>query len=447
MEVDQGRKDVAADILRRAIEGGGTVAPIAAVRLASDLVNRGRPGAADVLRPIALEHLDDAEVQSAFALALGAAGSHRELAIVEKRALACVRRCAQPLTAARSWQRLAVTAHFTQRWMLARERCASALEIASEHGFDGVEARTRSLLFNIAFALDEPEGVVAEAGLMVQAARRCGARQIELAGLSELFVEAAETGNDALYAETAAALEGLGPIRGYASAFPHAFARALGETWSGNHVTAIAILNRIVHENDESPDAVMCADALATAIAIASDAANAKRYVQHLRVASRPSRLDPRALAGHNAVVTLATRAIIEAAHGQRGLALRAAREANRIATTRRERGLARAMHDAVAADDQQRWTQMLDSLRNDGLSGYARLFAHVVPKAAAVHRSVLTPREREILQLYAQRRQAKEIAASLDVHVATVHTHIKNGLRKLRLHGREALIAAGLDL
>jgi predicted Zn-dependent protease len=73
-EIERGRKEIAEHLLRLASASGGDVGRIAAVRLATELVNRGRPGAVDVLAPIALRHPDDPQVQSAFAVALAAAG-------------------------------------------------------------------------------------------------------------------------------------------------------------------------------------------------------------------------------------------------------------------------------------------------------------------------------------------------------------------------------------
>ena len=53
----------------------------------------------------------------------------------------------------------------------------------------------------------------------------------------------------------------------------------------------------------------------------------------------------------------------------------------------------------------------------------------------------LLTTREREILQLFAEGKTAKEIASILDVSVYTVETHRSNIFQKLNLHSVAELI------
>lgn len=48
---------------------------------------------------------------------------------------------------------------------------------------------------------------------------------------------------------------------------------------------------------------------------------------------------------------------------------------------------------------------------------------------------SVLTPREREVLQLIAEGKNSKEIAARLHLSVKTVETHRRNIMRKLKIN------------
>jgi NarL family two-component system response regulator LiaR len=55
--------------------------------------------------------------------------------------------------------------------------------------------------------------------------------------------------------------------------------------------------------------------------------------------------------------------------------------------------------------------------------------------------RSSLTQREWEVLDLLVERRTTEEIADQLGVSRATVRTHVKHILRKLRLHSRQEAI------
>ena len=53
----------------------------------------------------------------------------------------------------------------------------------------------------------------------------------------------------------------------------------------------------------------------------------------------------------------------------------------------------------------------------------------------------VITPREREIIQLIAEGRSNKEVAVALDVSVKTVEAHRANIMRKLRLGSASELV------
>lgn len=57
------------------------------------------------------------------------------------------------------------------------------------------------------------------------------------------------------------------------------------------------------------------------------------------------------------------------------------------------------------------------------------------------VTRSHLSSREREVIQLLAEGRSNKEVAAALSISVKTAETHRANILRKLRLHSMSDLV------
>ncbi|GLC23794.1 response regulator [Roseisolibacter agri] len=65
-------------------------------------------------------------------------------------------------------------------------------------------------------------------------------------------------------------------------------------------------------------------------------------------------------------------------------------------------------------------------------------------PRAAGA--AELTPREAEVLRLVARGHSNKEIAAALDVSVKTVESHKANGMAKLGLTARAALVRFALD-
>jgi DNA-binding NarL/FixJ family response regulator len=62
-------------------------------------------------------------------------------------------------------------------------------------------------------------------------------------------------------------------------------------------------------------------------------------------------------------------------------------------------------------------------------------------PKASEGESSQLTAREREIVQLLAEGKGAKEVAMVLGLSVKTVESHRSNILRKLKFHSVTELV------
>ena len=68
----------------------------------------------------------------------------------------------------------------------------------------------------------------------------------------------------------------------------------------------------------------------------------------------------------------------------------------------------------------------------------YARViegFVQTTPNETASAFNVLSPREREVLQLLAEGRSTREIAEKLNVSGKTVETHRTHIMEKLKLH------------
>jgi DNA-binding NarL/FixJ family response regulator len=66
---------------------------------------------------------------------------------------------------------------------------------------------------------------------------------------------------------------------------------------------------------------------------------------------------------------------------------------------------------------------------------------AGAVANGDASSRERLTPREREVLQLLAEGKSSKEVAANLGLSAKTAETHRTNIMRKLRLHSVSELV------
>ena len=91
------------------------------------------------------------------------------------------------------------------------------------------------------------------------------------------------------------------------------------------------------------------------------------------------------------------------------------------------------AGRDLVAAVEalQHRRTFFTNKVAQLVLEGYL----HPGPDGDRVCRGVLTPREREVIQLLAEGKTTKEVATTLNLSVKTAETHRTNLMRKLDLH------------
>jgi DNA-binding NarL/FixJ family response regulator len=95
------------------------------------------------------------------------------------------------------------------------------------------------------------------------------------------------------------------------------------------------------------------------------------------------------------------------------------------------------AGRDLVAAVEalQHRRTFFTSSVAQMMLDGYLR-----PPDEGDTSGRVLTPREREVIQLVAEGKTTKEVATALRLSVKTAETHRTNLMRKLDLHSVAAL-------
>src|ERR1700691_5203447 len=91
------------------------------------------------------------------------------------------------------------------------------------------------------------------------------------------------------------------------------------------------------------------------------------------------------------------------------------------------------AGRDLMAAVEalQNRRTFFTPKIAQMMLDGYLRPFE----ETGASPQTVLTPREREVIQLVAEGKSTKEVATALCLSVKTAETHRTNLMRKLNLH------------
>lgn len=106
-----------------------------------------------------------------------------------------------------------------------------------------------------------------------------------------------------------------------------------------------------------------------------------------------------------------------------------------------------------LKSDASTHLVQAIRAVRQHGTYLTGRAQAHVVDRylhaqsesggapASARSRDVLSPREREVVQMLAEGRCNKQVAAALGISVKTAETHRTNVMRKLDLHGLSDLV------
>ena len=107
------------------------------------------------------------------------------------------------------------------------------------------------------------------------------------------------------------------------------------------------------------------------------------------------------------------------------------------------ERALIRADGRAVAVQYAARWARV----DTRDLALYVALHAETEPlrldlAAALPPAALLTPREREVVELVAMGRRAHEIADELGIAESTVRSHIRNAMRKAGARSQAQLVA-----
>jgi two-component system response regulator NreC len=129
------------------------------------------------------------------------------------------------------------------------------------------------------------------------------------------------------------------------------------------------------------------------------------------------------------------TQVVILSMHSDEGYVLRALKAGARayILKNSAEADLIRAVR--AVAEGKSFFSPVISKML---LEDYVR---QVREKSVEDSYDLLTPREREILQLLAEGRTNKEVAATLGLSLHTVETHRGNILQKLNLHGVPELI------
>ena len=85
--------------------------------------------------------------------------------------------------------------------------------------------------------------------------------------------------------------------------------------------------------------------------------------------------------------------------------------------------------------------SRLCTAVGQESLLGFCFLAGFCLLACLPACLDLLTPREREVLQLLAEGKSSKDIARLLDLSVYTVDTHKSNLMQKLSLHSMSELI------
>jgi DNA-binding NarL/FixJ family response regulator len=99
------------------------------------------------------------------------------------------------------------------------------------------------------------------------------------------------------------------------------------------------------------------------------------------------------------------------------------------------------AAHDLVDAVDALRQHRPFFTSRVSQMLLEGYLHGPTLSETAPTKRELLTPREREIVQLLAEGKSNKEVAGALGISPKTIETHRANIMRKLNLHSVSELV------
>jgi DNA-binding CsgD family transcriptional regulator len=89
--------------------------------------------------------------------------------------------------------------------------------------------------------------------------------------------------------------------------------------------------------------------------------------------------------------------------------------------------------------------THNLFDVDGQGVHRMAAFVSEADALAAVASKPVLTPREREVFQLLAHGLTTPQIAERLFISLATVRTHVQNGMRRLGAHTKTQAVSMAL--
>lgn len=429
-----------------AIELAGDSALRAALvqRYAIELVRQKRDCIA-LLEPYARDPGPAAvPILATLATAYADAGRHVDAQTAIERALASMDASTDDDTRARVYQQAAYVYQYAPSDEYARTYATLAVELAVSRNLYEVAARAYAMLYELAYEQDEPIRCLSILDRVADCARKGASRQMDLFSTVASYEIEVERGNDPQVERLDRVIEECRSLlpQGYSrSLLP---AQALRAAWERDFARSYALLAPTV-----TPEAAPERRALRLSeIALYAFAAGLPSEGDRAAhdAAEALSSSDPNSRRAHRSRLFLA---VGELARGRAATANKLLTDTERLlpSSMRRLRALANAVRMLYRVQLQQSDASMLggalERLRAEHFGGIARLLAAVPFSASAqAGYSLLTPAEREILQLLAKGASSKEIGTGTGRSSQTVDTHIRSICRKLNCSGRREAVA-----
>jgi ATP/maltotriose-dependent transcriptional regulator MalT len=413
-------------------------------RYAIELVRRKRDCIA-LLEPYARDGSARAvPILATLATAYADAGRYDDAGAAIARALSCMDASTRDDTRARVYQQAAYVYQYAPPREYARSYAALAIEIAEPLNLYEVAARAYAMLYELAYDEDEPIRCLSILDKVADCARKGASRQMDLFSTVASYEIEVDRGNDPQVERLDRVIEECRSLlpQGYSRALLPA--QALRAAWERDFGRSYALLApTIALEIEPERRAVRLSEIALYAFAAglpAEGAGAAQEAVAALALC------DPGSRRANRSRLFLA---VAEMARGHAAAAHRHLTDAERLlpVSLRRLRALAAAVRAAYRVQLHQSDGSMLsgalERLRSEHFGGLARLLA-ALPFSSSEEQgySLLTPAERDILQMLGKGASSKEIGRQTGRSSQTVDTHIRSICRKLHCSGRREAVA-----
>ena len=347
-------------------------------------------------------------------------------------------------TRARVFQQAAYVQRYAGSIERARHFAEIAVELALQNNLYELAARAYSVAYTIEHdEADDPGASLETLSKISECAKKSASSRARVFALIASYEIQVDRGDDAALERLDAEIEeNQANLRLISTALLPA--KAMRTAWNGDFAGAHGLL-RGSSTDEPSPEWQALRSAEIALYAAAAGVQQESEEAITLAV-SALEKADPRR---RRSIRTRVLLALAELVRGHHSAAHRYIADAERGLESRmhRVRSLAQAVRAvyraALQQADEHELAEALERLRSEHFGGMARLLqALPLGEVSSAGVAVLTPAEREVLQLLALGASTKQVAAKTGRSPHTVDTHIRSICRKLGCSGRREAVA-----